>query len=338
MKSSGLPATGRVARHKLALRFLLVAGFLLTAAATAFHARGAAPSSLALLNRADQRSDVHPRIDFLGDWGTRGDGPGNLSLAVAIAADAHGLIYIADAGSGFLHKFTDDGHPLLAFDDPLVTNPVAVTVDSDGDIYTADGRSGRVIVFSPLGDPDHEQHAGGLGHFRAPSALAVDADSNLYVADAGLGAVAEYNEQGRLVRIVAKSAAGAQRVRTPVALAVAPDGSVFVADSTTGLISKFSPRGDFVSALGRPGDILATKNPVSLAASDRFLFCFDAAPPRLLVWTLDGKPFFERDLSSQIALLSGSPDTRASLALGQHDELLLLDPSSGKVLRFRLVF
>ncbi len=289
--------------------------------------------------RASQSSaERRPRIEFLGEWGTRGEGPANLDLAVAIAADTRGQVYIADAGSGFLHKFTDDGHPLLAFDDPRISNPVAIAVDSDGDIYTADGRTGRILVFSPTGDPDHEQHAGGLGRFRLPSALAVDADSNLFVADAGLGAVAEFNEHGRFVRVVARSSAGAQRVRMPVSLAVAPDGSVFVADSSTALISKFSARGEFLGAWGRQGTSVETRNPVSLATSDHFLFCFDAAPPRLLVWTLAGQPYFEMDLGSRIVLSAGSADTRASLAFVQHDELLLLDPSSGKVLRFRVEF
>jgi hypothetical protein len=166
----------------------------------------------------------------------------------------------------------------------------------------------------------------------------VDADSNLFVADAGLGAVAEYNDHGRLVRVVARSNAGAQRVRTPVALAIGPDGSVFVADGSNALISKFSARGDFLGAWGRSGSSVKTKNPVSLVASDHFLYCFDAAPPRLLVWTLDGTPYFEMDLGSRIALASGSADTRAALALVGREELLLLDPSSGKVLRFRLLF
>ena len=307
----------------------------LAVAANAVRDPRAPQSSAPLAPRPDKPT---PRIEFRGEWGTRGDGPANLNLAVAIAADSLGMVYIADAGSGFLHKFTDDGHPLLAFDDPRVSNPVAITVDSDGGIYTADGRSGRVLVFSPTGDPDHEQHALGLGRFRAPSALAVDADANLYVADTGLGAVAEYNDHGRFVRVVARGNAGPQRIRTPVALAAAPDGSLFVADGSNALISKFSPRGDFLGAWGRPGPSVQTKNPVSLAASDRYLFCFDAAPPRLLVWTLDGKPYFEMDLSSRIALSSGSADTRASLAYAQHDELLLLDPSSGKVLRFRVIF
>ena len=285
------------------------------------------------------QAESRPRIEFLGEWGTRGEGPANLDLAVAIAADARGMVYIADAGSGFLHKFTADGHPLLAFDDPRVTNPVAIAVDSDGEIYAADGRSGRVLVFSPTGDPDHEQHAGGLGRFRAPSALAVDGEENLYVADSSLGAVAEYNDRGRMVRVVARGRGGAAEVRAPVALAVAHDGSLFVADNSSSRILKFSSRGDFLGFWGQPGSSgLQAKNPVSLAASEHYLFCFDAAPPRLLVWTLEGAPYFEQDLGARIALSSGSADTRASLAFVAPDELLLLDPSSGKVLQFRIIF
>jgi hypothetical protein len=335
MKISGRPATKRATGCSILVCAAIAAGLLSLAGAHGIDARVAAQFSASATPRAQER---RPRIEFLGEWGTRGDGPANLSLAVAIAADARGMVYIADAGSGFLHKFTDDGHPLLAFDDPRVSNPVAITVDLDGEIYTADGRSGRVLVFSPTGDPDREQRAGGLGRFRSPSALAVDADSNLYVADAGLGAVAEFNERGRLLRVIARSNTGAQRVRTPVALALALDGSVFVADGSNALISKFSARGDFQGAWGRPSATVETRNPVSLAASDHFLFCFDAAPPRLLVWTLDGKPYFESDLSTRIALSSGSADTRASLALVEQDELLVLDPSSGKVLRFRVFF
>jgi len=292
----------------------------------------AGPADLA---RADA---PRPRIDFLGDWGTHGAGPANLDIAVAMASDALGMVYIADAGSGFVHKFTPSGHPLLAFDDPRLTNPVAIAVDSDGGIYTVDGRSGRVLVFSSLGDPDHEQHAGTLGHFRAPAALAVDPDQNLYVADPSLSAVAEYDSRGRFVRLVARGNAANPRFRSPVALAVAPDGSLFVADGAGGGISRFSAQGDFLGTLGQSNSPVRTKNPVSLAVSDKFVFCFDAAPPRLLVWTLDGTPYFEQDLGARIALSSGSSDTRASLAFVPRDVLLLLDPSSGKVLRFRFFF
>jgi hypothetical protein len=279
-----------------------------------------------------------PRIEFLGEWGTRGNGPASLDLPVALAADPLGSAYIADAGSGFVHKFTSSGHPLLAFDDPRVSNPVAIAVDTDGYIYTADGRSGRVFAFSPLGDPDREQHAGSLVRFRAPSALAVDLDQNLYVADTALAAVAEYDKGGRSVRIVVRGNVGSVRVHTPMALAAALDGSLFVADGSSGLISRFSPHGDFLGTLGQPGSTVRSKNPVSLVASDKFLFCFDAAPPRLLVWTLDGTPYFEQDLGARIALSKGSADTRAAIAFVSPDVLLLLDPSSGKVLRFRIFF
>jgi len=287
-------------------------------------------------NPLPPRPPAHPRLDFVGAWGVRGEGPAALDLPVAIAVDHVGRVYIADAGSGFLHKFTEDGHPLLAFEDPRLANPVAVAADDDGDIYTADGRSGRVLVFTPTGDPDHEQRAAGLGRFRAPAALAVDADNDLFVADAALGAVAEYTDRGRLLRLVGRGDKRAPHVGSPVALAVAPDGSWFVADQAGGQVLHFSAQGGLLSAWDRTGSGgLATKNPVSLAVSDRYVFCFDAAPPRLLVWRLDGAPLLQQDLSARIALESGSPDTRAAIGAAPGGELLLLDPSSRKVLRFR---
>ena len=327
---SGLRRFGKLGACSIVLlgMLALVAPHLLRAGDFAQNPAAALPA----------RPPAHPRLDFIGDWGSPGDGPANLKLPAAIATDRLGRVYIADAGSGFLHKFTEDGHPLLAFEDPRMANPVAVTADADGEIYMADGRSGRVLVFSPTGDPDHEQRAGGLGRFRAPSALAVDAENDLFVADAALGAVAEYTDRGRLLRLVGRGARNAPRLGSPVALAAAPDGSWFLADQTSGGILHFSARGELLSTWDRTGSGgMATKNPVSLAAADQFLFCFDAAPPRLLVWRLDGVPVFQQDLSARIALSSGSSDTRASIAVAPGGELLLLDPSSGKVLRFHWV-
>jgi tripartite motif-containing protein 71 len=316
-------------------KFLFVAGFVAALlAGSCLTSRDAARPPQA---GGGPSAHPQPQFEYLGEWGTRGAGPADLSLAVALASDSPGLIYIADAGSGFLHKFTRDGHPLLAFDDPLLATPVAVAVDSDGGIYAADGRSGRIFVFDPTGERIREQRAAGAGRFRSPSALAVDTEGNLFVADAARGEVTEYNAQGRFLRVVARSGAGAGRVRSPTALAVGPQGSLFVADEGNARILKFSARGEFLASWGEPGPgQIATKNPVSLAASSRYLFCFDAAPPRLLVWNLEGAPFFAQDLAARIALSSGSADTRASIAVVPRDELLLLDPSSGRVLRFRL--
>jgi hypothetical protein len=293
-----------------------------------------------------------PQFVYIGEWGRRGAGPGDLSLPVAIASDSLGLIYIADAGSGFVHKFTREGHPLLAFDDPVMTSPVAVAVDSSGEIFAADGRSGRIFVFLPSGDRSREQRTAGAGRFRSPSALALDADGNLFVADTALSEVAEFNARGRLLRIVARSGSGPGRVRSPAALVTGTDSSLFVADEGNSRILKFSAGGEFLASWGQsgaaaPGAVdrtngapknVVTKNPVSLAIDDHYLYCFDAAPPRLLVWTLAGTPLFAQDLQARIGLSAGSSDTRASIALAARDELDLLDPSSGRVLRFQLRF
>ncbi len=41
----------------------------------------------------------HP-LEFVGEWGTKGDGPGKFSSPVRMAVDKAGNIHTAEAGSG----------------------------------------------------------------------------------------------------------------------------------------------------------------------------------------------------------------------------------------------
>src|SRR3989442_7325024 len=45
-----------------------------------------------------------PPLEFVGSWGMRGDGPGQLSSPVALVADAAGKHFTAQAGNGFVDK------------------------------------------------------------------------------------------------------------------------------------------------------------------------------------------------------------------------------------------
>src|ERR1700741_3669973 len=46
-----------------------------------------------------------PTLEFVAQFGVRGGGPGQLSEPVSIASDLLSNVYIADAGSQFIHKF-----------------------------------------------------------------------------------------------------------------------------------------------------------------------------------------------------------------------------------------
>src|SRR5574341_2610344 len=49
-----------------------------------------------------------PPFEFLGEWGIPGDGPGQLKLPMALAADAYGSVYVADQQSKFINKFRSE--------------------------------------------------------------------------------------------------------------------------------------------------------------------------------------------------------------------------------------
>ena len=73
-----------------------------------------------------------------------------------MATDFAGNVFIADYGSGFIHKFNFEGRPLMSFDDAVPRDPYRVAVDSGNGIYALGEESGSVFIYSPLGE--HYRH------------------------------------------------------------------------------------------------------------------------------------------------------------------------------------
>ena len=147
---------------------------------------------------------------------------------IAVALDAAGNLFVADAGN----------NRVLEFDAPLSTHqaasrvfgqpdftsgagnnggigpntlvgPLGVAVDAHGDLYVADGSNNRVLEYNaPLsthqaanhvfGQPDfthNDPNNGGLSadSLSLPHGLALDQHDNLYIADNGPSRVLEYD-------------------------------------------------------------------------------------------------------------------------------------------------
>jgi DNA-binding beta-propeller fold protein YncE len=115
-----------------------------------------------------------PPLEFIGEWGARGEGPGKLRLPLSMATDATGLVYIADAGSGFVHKFDPLGGPLLSFAPEGMRRATGIAVDLGGAIYVADYAQEKVLVFFPDGSKLREMRGSPRRPFRGPVGVAVD--------------------------------------------------------------------------------------------------------------------------------------------------------------------
>src|SRR5215469_1531913 len=78
-----------------------------------------------------------PLIEYLGAWGVRGAQPGQLDQPAGIATDVRGNVYIANAGSQYVEKFSQQGTPMLAFQDDHLKHPQSIAVDRGGAIYVS---------------------------------------------------------------------------------------------------------------------------------------------------------------------------------------------------------
>ena len=195
--------------------------------------------------RADPspKPQAPPPFEFLGAWGDKSEGPGKLDAPVAFAADALGMLFFADPGSGFVHKFESNGTPLLSFEDSRVLHAAGIAVDNGGAIYLADAVRGNIMIFLPNGTFLRAMRIPPQLHFSGPLGISVDDQGNLYVPDpAGRARNEIQPPRTRLAKSwkVPQNAPAADE--RPSAIATARDGSVFVAYAKTGRVEKYSLR------------------------------------------------------------------------------------------------
>jgi len=76
---------------------------------------------------------------FIGDWGHKGDGPGEFDLPHGIALDLEGRVYVADRSNSRIQVFTGDGKFLQQWKSAELGRPWAVTFGPDGYLYVVDG-------------------------------------------------------------------------------------------------------------------------------------------------------------------------------------------------------
>jgi tripartite motif-containing protein 71 len=269
-------------------------------------------------------------MEFLGEWGERGDGPGQLSQPAGIATDRNGFVYLADAGSGFIHKFDSLGSPRFSFHDPLLERPAGIAVDRGGAIYVTDSARHQVVIFFPDGRR-MRRLAGGPGQrLQSPAGIAVGEDGNFYVAEQTGHRVQQFESGGKFLRSWGREGTAPGEFRAPSGIAIGPDGSVYVADTGNARVQKFTSEGEFVAAWSAPGAALT-----GVAAGGGFVLTADAATGRLQVWREGAPQPAEQELPG--VSRTGTPSA-LHLAFGARQQLFVLDAGRARVLRFRINF
>ncbi|HWK06764.1 MAG TPA: NHL repeat-containing protein [Puia sp.] len=196
-----------------------------------------------------------------------GAGPAaSFNFPTGVAADASGMVYVADRLNHKIRKITPagvvttlagsgsagaaDGAGAAA----SFNLPAGVASDALGNVYVADQFNHKIRKITPAGvvttlagsgSAGAADGAGAAASFNFPAAIAVDASGNVYVADYGNSKIRKITAAGVVTTLAGNGAAGfadgagaAASFHYPNGIAVDGPGNVYVADTYNQLIRK----------------------------------------------------------------------------------------------------
>jgi hypothetical protein len=289
-----------------------------------------------------------PPLAFIAEWGVSGSGAGQLSRPQWMATDFAGNVFIADYGSGFIHKFNFEGHPLLSFDAGVPRNPYRVAVDSGNGIYAIGEDSNVLYICSPQGEHFRHFALAPQRPHQVAEAVSVDDAGDVFVivggaesqtkGDSAKREIREYNARGRLLKKLAMPEGSSAAPFVPAALAAASDGYLYVVDSTSTQVAKFTLSGDYATAWGNPpppGEAGSAESPGrGIAVTSKYVFVAEPENRGVRAWTVDGHEKIVDDLGGRLKGGNGA----YQVATSRRGELLVLDCTAAKVLRFKINF
>jgi serine/threonine-protein kinase len=282
--------------------------------------------------QASVEQPVASPLQFIGAWGVKGTDPGQLDQPTSIATDVRGNVYIADAGSQFIHKFQPGGTPLLSFQDPSLKHPQSIAVDRGGAIYVSDPVRASVFVFLPDGTRYREIRL--QIHPSAENTLdvAVADDGSMAVLDVSAAKIYEFSPRFRLQHVWKPGIGPTSGPGRPHSVISGPADAIYLGGFAANTLLRYD-EGKIVSQINLAGGFPTDRVGDQFALSSKYIFLADPDGKTLHVWTLDGKSKTDLDFSPQLGDAQRVPPPIAVSPMG---DLLILDTQQARVLRYRI--
>jgi hypothetical protein len=279
-------------------------------------------------------SPATPTLKYIGQWGTAGNGPGQLQEPSGIATNSLGDIFIVDSGSAFISKFAPEGKPLLSFQEDGLNHPQSVAVDRGGALYVTDPVRNSVFIFMPNGDRYLELRLRTRPAAGNVLSAAVGDDGLIHVFDQHAGKVFSYTPRLRLVQTwePRETLPGAQHFGP---LVEGPDNFLYLGTPSGGIM-KLTREGHLITEI-TSGSTGVIWNPgAGFAVWNNCVFVMDSDGRMLhIASTADGAGKGDIDLAPELGQASRQAP---ALAASPHGELLVLDALESRVLRYRITF
>jgi sugar lactone lactonase YvrE len=234
---------------------------------------------------------------LITQWGTPGNGPGELSAPRGLAVDPTGNVLVVDTGNHRIQKFTSSGVFVSQWggfgsSTGKFNSPRDITVDSAGDIYVADTENNRIQKFANNGAFALQWGipGGGAGQFDRPFAVAAGGVGTVYVADTGNHRIQRFSSVGSFVRTWGNFGSGPGELNSPQDIVVNANNKIYVIDHGNGRIVQFIPSGIYEIEWGVYGRGESEYNAPEALALDTFgnLYIADTGNNRIQKSTLAG--------------------------------------------------
>ncbi|MFZ0211419.1 MAG: NHL repeat-containing protein [Candidatus Acidiferrales bacterium] len=289
--------------------------------------------------QAAAQSAPPPAFQYLGEWGTSGNEPGQLQDPRTLSTDAVGNVYIADDGKPVqVEKFDSLGHPLLVFDVTGIQNDWDIAVDSGQAIFLVDVSHAQIHIYSPEGEVFRTLFFRYRRDFSDPTSIAMESGGDFYLADFETGRIALMNPRGRTLEAWSKPFGMPVKKWAPFRIRLGLDGNLYVADAANQKIDKLSADGHYMASWDFPfSDSKTTRDApkaYGLAVFQNFVTASDLDKRLLSVWTLDGQQKLTVDFSQHPEW--GENTAPTDIAFTPKGELLVLDRPDSRVLRFKI--
>ena len=195
--------------------------------------------------------------DFHGEFGSYGDGDGQMMWPTAIATDGDGKVYIADEWLNRITVFDKDGNYLSKWGtagsgDGELNGPASLAMTGNGSVLVADAKNHRLQLFSLDGQYQAQcgSYGDGPGQFNMPWGVALDTDGNIYVTDWRNDRVQKLSPDGsECLAVFGSSGNGVGQFNRPSDVCVDSEGDIYVADRENNRVQVFEPGGRFLAQL-----------------------------------------------------------------------------------------
>ena len=189
--------------------------------------------------------------EYMGEFGSFGEGDGQLTWPSSIAFDSKLNVYISDDWLNRISIFDKDG----------------TFLDKWGVPGTEDGQLNK------------------------PGRIRLDSEDNMYLVDSGSHRIQKFTKDGKFLAKWGSEGSGEGQLNLPWGLNIDSKGDVYVADWNNHRIQKFTPDGQFLAEFGRQGSGVGEFDHPTDVAVDKYgdIYVTDYGNERVQVLTAEGR-------------------------------------------------